>query len=392
MSHPPEPALLLIADISGYTGYLAGVELDHAQDILADLMDTVVHGLRPPFRLAKLEGDAAFAWLGGEHVDGSALQDTVEGTYLAFRRRVRDIERASRCECNACIRIPNLDLKLVVHHGTVLRHKVAGREELLGAPVIVVHRLLKNAVAEATGLSAYAMYTDAAIVAAGIDADGQGLVRHVEPTDVAGDVTTWLRDLEAAWQEDLARTRIEVVAGDAVAAVEATLDAPREIVWEWVTAPEKRPLWQMNVTGVDEATESGRRGVGTVNHCMHGRDAFIEELVDWRPFDYFTLRLQIPAPGFPKLLMTYAMEPVDGGTRYSIRIGRPASKKDLPAMDGARALLEHSFEVGIAALRPLLAADVASRVADGTEPATPASAGRFLSEPVESAAARTSPS
>ena len=55
----PEPACLVIADISGYTSYLAGVELDHAQDILADLMDTVVGSLRPAFRLAKLEGDAA---------------------------------------------------------------------------------------------------------------------------------------------------------------------------------------------------------------------------------------------------------------------------------------------------------------------------------------------
>ena len=33
-----EPACLLIADISGYTSYLARTELDHAQDILADLM------------------------------------------------------------------------------------------------------------------------------------------------------------------------------------------------------------------------------------------------------------------------------------------------------------------------------------------------------------------
>ena len=42
MLNAPEPACLVIADISGYTSYLAGVELDHAQDILADLMDTVV--------------------------------------------------------------------------------------------------------------------------------------------------------------------------------------------------------------------------------------------------------------------------------------------------------------------------------------------------------------
>ena len=42
MLNAPEPACLVIADITGYTSYLAGVELDHAQDILADLMDTVV--------------------------------------------------------------------------------------------------------------------------------------------------------------------------------------------------------------------------------------------------------------------------------------------------------------------------------------------------------------
>ena len=40
-----ESACLVIADISGYTGYLAGVELDHAQDILLDLMSTIVSAL-----------------------------------------------------------------------------------------------------------------------------------------------------------------------------------------------------------------------------------------------------------------------------------------------------------------------------------------------------------
>ena len=83
----PEPACLVIADISGYTDYLAGVELDHAQDILADLIDRVVKALRPPFKLAKLEGDAAFAYVVTDKVDSSLMQDTIEGAYFAFRRR-----------------------------------------------------------------------------------------------------------------------------------------------------------------------------------------------------------------------------------------------------------------------------------------------------------------
>ena len=148
-SNAPERACLLIADISGYTSYLAGVELDHAQDILADLLDTVVSTLRPTFRLAKLEGDAAFAYSVNPELDASLLQDAVERTYFAFRRRLRDIAQASLCECNACMRMPNLDLKSVVHVGDIARQRIAGREELAGRAVIEVHRLLKNDV-EAT--------------------------------------------------------------------------------------------------------------------------------------------------------------------------------------------------------------------------------------------------
>jgi len=35
----PESACFMIADISGYTSFLAGAELDHAQDIITDVME-----------------------------------------------------------------------------------------------------------------------------------------------------------------------------------------------------------------------------------------------------------------------------------------------------------------------------------------------------------------
>jgi class 3 adenylate cyclase len=142
MLSQPESACLVIADISGYTGFLAGAELDHAQDILADLMGIVVGALRPQFRLAKLEGDAAFAYALTDSVDGPRLQDTIERCYFAFRRRLRDVGQASTCECNACILVPRLDLKVVAHYGQVIRQRIASREELVGSDVIVVHRLV----------------------------------------------------------------------------------------------------------------------------------------------------------------------------------------------------------------------------------------------------------
>ena len=135
----PELAFFAIADISGYTSFLAGVELDHAQDIIADFMNTVVKGLRPPFRLAKFEGDAAFVYAVAEKVDGSVLQDVIETAYFKFRRRLRDVKQASTCECKACVAMSDLDFKFVVHHGQMVKQKMGGREELAGRDVILVH-------------------------------------------------------------------------------------------------------------------------------------------------------------------------------------------------------------------------------------------------------------
>jgi hypothetical protein len=158
-----ESACFVIADISGYTSFLAGVELDHAHDIIADVMDTVVRRLRPPFRFAKFEGDAAFFYAVNDKVDGSLLQDAIESAYFAFRKRLRNIKQATSCECSACRNMQNLDLKFVSHHGEFIKHRMAGREELAGRDVIVVHRLLKNAVNERLGGHAYALYSDACI-------------------------------------------------------------------------------------------------------------------------------------------------------------------------------------------------------------------------------------
>src|SRR5260370_17546929 len=80
----PESACFVIVDISGYTGFLAGVELEHAQDIIADVMDTMVRRLRPPFPLAKFERDAAFFYAVADKVDGSVLPDALEPPYFPF--------------------------------------------------------------------------------------------------------------------------------------------------------------------------------------------------------------------------------------------------------------------------------------------------------------------
>lgn len=220
----PDPTSFLIADISGYTEYLSSVEIDHAQDILADLISTVVTSLRPTFRLAKLEGDAAFCFAPTDKVDGSLLLDTIERCYFGFRRRRRDVRQATSCDCNACLRIPDLNLKFVAHHGLAIRQKVAGREELLGSDVILVHRLLKNSVIELLGVSAYALLSDPLVQLMGIDPGPLAMVAHSETYDHIGEVKLWVHDLERRWQEEDARARVFVTPADAI--FEAAFDVP----------------------------------------------------------------------------------------------------------------------------------------------------------------------
>jgi uncharacterized protein YndB with AHSA1/START domain len=390
MPDRPEAACLVLADISGYTSYLAGVELDHAQDILADLTDVVVRALRPPFRLAKLEGDAAFAYVVTDTIDGSALQDSIEGCYLAFRRRLRDISQASQCDCNACVLIPRLDLKFVVHHGPIAKQRMAGREELVGRDVIVVHRLLKNSIHDALGFGAYALYTDECVRAMGVaDPAAAGLVEHRETYEFVGEVTGWVRDLEAVWQAAEAGSGLVVGAAEAAFSFSFTFAGPPAVAWEWVTSPARRLKWQRGVTAIDEDVAGGRRGVGTTNHCVHGRDAIVEEVLVWRPPEVLTTRFQVPLPGIPKFTRTeFFVATTDGaGTEFTVNILRPPTAKDRAKLEEIASSLA-AYGDGLAALAPMIEADVAARAAaaaaDAPEPDLPVSAGRNVSEPVTS--------
>jgi len=102
---------LVLADISGYTSCLAGVELDHAHEILTDLLETIVGQFKTLLTISKLEGDAVFAYVPQAKVQrGETLLELIESTYVAFRDRREAVRRRTTCECKACRSISALDL------------------------------------------------------------------------------------------------------------------------------------------------------------------------------------------------------------------------------------------------------------------------------------------
>jgi len=171
---------LLLADISGYTAFMSGGRICNGVDfsggvpagygVLAALLDAVVEGVQPDFDVAKLEGDAVFAVAPADTLDGrgESLLEHLRSVHRAFRARRWDARSARDHVCTACPVVSNLDLKMVLHRGPVVRQTVGSRSELLGSAVNVAHRLLKNTVASRIGYRPYLLLTDAA-------ADGLGL-------------------------------------------------------------------------------------------------------------------------------------------------------------------------------------------------------------------------
>lgn len=325
-----ERVCLLLADLSGYTAYLAKSEPDHAPALAGDLVETVVRQLRPTFRLEKLEGDAAFLVAPLEGVDGPMLLDAIDATYDAFRRRMQSVTSATTCDCESCSRVPDLDLKFVVHAGSVVRHRVAGREEVAGTDAIIAHRLLKADAPSAAGLTRYILLTDACALELHLDPAALGAISAVERFEHIGEVPVHLIDLEhrtaAEGRPWTPPRRAPLV--DA----ELRLQAPRMAVWEHLTSPRLRPAWE-GIERVEEATVSGRRGVGTVSACVADRLASVEEILEWRPFATFVRRASVPGVG--RIAVRYELSGDDEETRLHVNWYGPGAAASLAATQRA---------------------------------------------------------
>lgn len=314
-----ERGYLLLADITGYTNYLQGSELEHAQDVLADLLETIIAGIEPPFLLSKLEGDAAFAYVSADAMSAHLLLDTMESTYFSFKRRLRDIRHATTCDCDACVLIPNLDLKFFVHEGRYVIRRIARSEELTGSDVILVHRLLKGTSGEAVGTGAYAVYTDSTIATLDMDPTVLGFTQHTEALENVGDVEVFVQNLEERWILEQERNRTYVTEEAAQDELVSEISAQPAVLWEWFTEPRRKMEWQEGLTSVDEELDDGRRGIGMVSHCAHGPQVTLQKVVDWRPFFSFTIEHDIP--GVPAILTTTTeFHPTENGTRIIDRV------------------------------------------------------------------------
>lgn len=191
---------LVLADISGYTSFVAQTEIEHADLALSYLLETIIEKLSDLLTIAKLEGDAVFAYMEeGKLKEGKTLLDLIDQSYLAFRDKAAALYSQATCPCKACKAIPTLDLKLIVHHGEYVLQQVAGIRDLMGTDVNLVHRLLKNGVAESTGWKGYALFTDSALQH--MKCSRASYFRRCETYEHLGDVQIYCMDMHVRYEE-----------------------------------------------------------------------------------------------------------------------------------------------------------------------------------------------
>ena len=148
-----KPVILIIADISGYTRFVASnIETTaHSQIVIRELIETIIRQVEIPLEVAKLEGDAVFLY---SVKDDSGMMRWDEKKrkigeklitfFEAFAQKLVQLTASTLCECDACKNIESLKLKIIVHSGTAVFQRIGRFDELGGLDPIVVHRLLKN--------------------------------------------------------------------------------------------------------------------------------------------------------------------------------------------------------------------------------------------------------
>lgn len=298
---------IAIADVSGYTAFVADTEIEHSREILGELLEVTSRELEKHLRLARIQGDAIICV--GEPKD---LINCLESAFMSFHRRVRAMVAANTCQCNACQSVPSLTLKFVAQHGTYSTVSVRGAEDLVGGDVNIAFRLLKNHVPS----HEYILATRSVLDRLPPDTRAP-FVPIAEDYDL-GHVEAGYRDLRELRDRAYVQLDKRVTAQNADMTLTRDLDAPPDLVYATLV----RPATMQRIAGAPKISlKGGARGTlaNAAYHCEHGADGLtVFEVLNAEPGRELTLWMYGDGP---EALATYEFEPIgDGRTRMRLRL------------------------------------------------------------------------
>jgi hypothetical protein len=342
----------VITDISGYTEYLTGSELDHANEILQSLFDAQLKTVRHPFIISGFRGDAIFMYVPETgFVQSQSFLEAVENFYIVFAETLQQMQYNTTCTCRACKNMSMLDLKMCIHYGEYLIQKLGDREELLGADVIVPHRMLKNHVIEQTGVQSYALFSDVAAKKLDLLEYCKTVIPHSESYEHLGEVPMCIHDLHPVWEVYREKNRKFIEAHEAWVKCEVELPFPAALIWEYLTKPSLEAGFLRYDYGERIDNMGGRVGEGSGFHCAHGDLHVYSKILDWRPFKYYTMEQSALGLTY---LCTRQLIPLEDGTRVGVYLTAPRENSS----DEVRQILQFAMNDGYAGLQAYIEQDI----------------------------------
>ena len=104
-----------------------------------------------------------------------------------------------------------------------------------------------------------------------------------------------LHDMHKVWERLKDRVRIEVRPEEALLIREYVFPVPPSILWEYLTKPEYRAI-VLGASKVELRNQAqGRTAVDSVYYCYHGNMETPQLILDWQPFEQYTIRRRHPS-------------------------------------------------------------------------------------------------
>jgi len=339
---------LFMADLTGYTAYLTDSELQHAGPILSGLLNAIIEEIQPPLEIANLEGDAVFFRAPPDKfVSGQTLLEVNERIYFSFAELRRQMIANTTCPCRACANIAGLDLKVFAHFGQFQMLELAGRRELSGPDVILLHRMAKTNIREALNMPSYLLLTKAEADRSGVSDHPVHLAPYSEEFEHFGKVDMVAHDLGAAWTDCQATAeRVYISKDSALWSGEIEFAGEQLVIWDYLVLPEHKKNW-MDMVSVSAAGGPGdRHGIGTDYHCVHAEADVRFRIIDWRPFDYFSALEVDPLGSGLCYRETWEIVPAGANwiVRFSVEAPEPGADRSEPATDEERAAIVGLYE------------------------------------------------
>lgn len=142
------PSFFCVPDITGFTKLMASADTNFTKEIIPAILRKLINVNILKLTVAEIEGDAVFFYHTGRLPTINRVIQQCKLFYSTFSDYIESLKISDEENYNKHLANGELGLKIILHYGKISSSNIKGRTKLIGQDIIIVHKLLKNNIAE----------------------------------------------------------------------------------------------------------------------------------------------------------------------------------------------------------------------------------------------------